>query len=157
MQSLRQGQPRTTRNASQDHIYSAVASLQGRDKIGQGDCVELVRSLVPTLRDRPTRAWVQGDKVTDVADQLKPGTAIATFLCGRYPQDSYTGKHAALFVGVKRRDANGKVVEIVIMDQWKSKRSIGSRPLRLRGTPGSQCNGGRYDASNKLEDYYVIR
>lgn len=150
------------RNTSDDIIYKEYSSLIGKEKAGHGDCVELGRTYIPELKDRPTYRWAPGDHVIEVAGELKPGTAIATFLCGRYPPEGIPNKHFAIFVRVLRyrTTRSGKMVplEIEVLDQWKgpTKPVISLRPIRSQGSAPMSCNGGFTNASNTLEAFYVI-
>jgi hypothetical protein len=150
-------------DTSNDIIYKEYKSLIGQPKAGTGDCVALGRTHIPELKDRPTYKWMAGDRVMDVADELKPGTAIATFLCGVYPQHSDTGQHFAIFVRVTkyRTTAHGKRIptEIEVLDQWKgpTKPVISLRPIRSQGSAPMSCSGGYTNASNTLEAFYVIQ
>lgn len=120
-----------------------VRDLEGIPLVGEGDCVELVKSLVPGLKGLSTGMWRQGARVLDTSG-LRPGVAIATFVDGRYPHNP-SGQHAALFLGY----AGGS---IWVIDQWKddprkptvSKRLIYPKPPRT----GS--------LSNSAGAFYVI-
>jgi len=46
-------------------------------------------------------------------DPMAPGTAIATFVGGRYPQAGTTGMHVAIYLG---QNAEG----IQVLDQWRA-------------------------------------
>ena len=74
-------------------ISPIANTLGGTPKVGNGDCVALVEfyANVPAHS-----AWKQGERVLDNAN-IRPGTAIATFVNGRYPNKP-TGNHAAFFL-----------------------------------------------------------
>jgi hypothetical protein len=81
--------------------------------------------------------------------QLSKGTAIATFVDGKYQSLSH-GNHAAFFL---RQDAGG----IWVMDQWsddKKKPTISSRYLRRKG---KDRNGNFVDPSNNADAYSIIK
>jgi hypothetical protein len=73
-----------------------VRSLEEHAPVGKGDCVELIKGTVPGLEGLPTAMWRPGARVLDTT-ALRPGTAIATFVDGRYPRHP-SGQHAALFL-----------------------------------------------------------
>lgn len=96
--------------------------------VGTGKCVDFVReaSGAPTTSD-----WVEGQKAR--GSQLKPGTVIATFQDGRYPNNS-TGNHAAVFVS---QNSDG----LIVWDQWRGQ-SVHKRLIRFKGGEGSPSNDG---------------
>lgn len=120
-----------------------VRSLEGQPLVGKGDCVELIKELVPGLMGLPTSMWRQGARVLDTSG-LRAGVAIATFVDGRYPRNT-SGQHAALFLAY-----SGSAIWVV--DQWKddprkpnvSRRLIYPKPPRA----------GRL--SNSAGAFYVI-
>ena len=60
------------------------------------ECVALVKKAVPDVGATPT--WREGEKLKGPGDPpLEPGTAIATFENGKYPNRS-TGNHAAIVI-----------------------------------------------------------
>lgn len=62
-------------------------------------------------------SYVAGSKFTEQAEVVGKGTAIATFVNGRYPNYSH-GNHAAIFI---RALPNG----IEVFDQWR-----GAKPAK---------------------------
>lgn len=71
--------------------YPIYANRQGRT-----ECVELIKGL---LGAPATTLWREGRKLKSNADRIEPGTAIATFINGRYPNAQRRGsKHAAIFL-----------------------------------------------------------
>jgi hypothetical protein len=120
-----------------------VRSLEGKPLVGKGDCVELIKELVPGLQGKSTTAWRQGARVLDTT-ALLPGTAIATFVDGRYP-DNESGQHAALFVAYA-----GKA--IWVMDQWKGDKRKPAVSMRMIYPKPPQ--GG--SLSNSSQAFYVI-
>lgn len=127
------------------HVYGAVDALQNMPLVGAGDCVELVKEYAPGLNGVPTSMWKPGQKVTEAVN-LKRGTAIATFVDGKYPRHE-TGQHAAFFL--KRAGA-----AIWVMDQWKNdeKKPRVSRRLIHPGGPVS----ANTRLSNNANAFYVI-
>ncbi|WP_082219545.1 BPSL0067 family protein [Massilia sp. NR 4-1] len=80
---------------------------------GNGQCVALVRELTGAPA---SSTWREGDKLVDLLEinvPIAPGTAIATFFDGRYPNWPH-GNHAAIFL---RWVSNG----IEVFHQWKGK------------------------------------
>ena len=56
---------------------------------GNAECVEFIQQ---TLKAPQTKFWIEGRKVTKDGPVLPVGTAIATFVDGKYPQ---TGRPAS--------------------------------------------------------------
>lgn len=79
------------------YIYSDVSDLENKPKVGTLQCVALIRHYTNAP---PSSAWKQGAAVMDNST-IRKGTAIATFIKGRYPNMA-TGNHAAFFMGVFR-------------------------------------------------------
>ena len=88
------------------YIYLKVDELKGKDKVGSKQCVALLQHYAKL---RQTALWREGNPVMgDVA--ITKGTAIATFVNGKYPNKN-SGNHAAFYIS---QDAAG----IWMMDQW---------------------------------------
>lgn len=89
---------------SQERVYEGLLPTEGvevaypsfANSAGRTECVELIKGLL----DAPsTRQWQEGRKLKPHAKDIQPGTAIATFVNGRYPQTRRRGnKHAAIFL-----------------------------------------------------------
>ncbi len=94
--------------------------------IGDGHCVSLIKHCTQAP---VTSRWRPGDSV--IGSKVLPGTVIATFKNGRYP--NVTGHHAAIFI---EQDDRG----IWVWDQWLGKpvhkRLIRKRPIN-EATPGN--------------------
>lgn len=88
------------------YIYPAVQSLNRKPKISDGECISLVRAYTDV---GPTSRWRQGATVFGNKN-IATGTAIATFVNGRWPALA-RGNHAALYVG---QSSDG----IYVLDQW---------------------------------------
>jgi hypothetical protein len=126
------------------YIYSKVDDLEGTEKVGSKQCVAL---LLYYAKLPATGAWKQGTPVLGNLS-LPKGTAIATFVNGRYPDHS-TGNHAAFYLS---QDVGG----IWMMDQWfndATKPKVCKRYVRKRG---KLPNGDYLDPSNNAEAYSVI-
>ncbi len=125
------------------YVYGLVDSLQGKKLVGSGECVDLVKQYAHL---GITGTWKQGRKVFG-DKSISRGTAIATFVNGKYPIGKDAHKHAAFYL---EQDSN----YIYVMDQWKSKKIISARPLSRKG--GVRSDGTYPDASNNAEAFYVI-
>ena len=126
------------------YVYPEVDKLQGSEKVGSKQCVALLQyyAKVPHHSAWKERGAVFGDFT------IPKGTAIATFINGRY-RSLPTGNHAAFYIS---QDAGG----IWIMDQWASERRkpfVSKRYIRKKGT---WKNGQFVDPSNNAEAYSVI-
>lgn len=125
------------------YIYPKAAELKGQPVVGSRQCVALVQEYAgaPT-----TSTWRQGDAVLGNR-ALKTGTAIATFVKGRYPNRPH-GNHAALYVG---QASNG----IFVADQWKAdnKTEISIRMIR---SLGKDKQGNFIQPSDNADAFFVI-
>lgn len=124
-----------------EYVYAGAAGLQRKAKVGDGDCVALVQKFTNA---GITTGWRQGDAVLN-NKQIRPGTAIATFVNGRYPRLN-SGNHAAFFL---RHGIDG----FWVIDQYAKKRLIESRFIEVKGTTPS---GTFIDPSNNALAFYVI-
>lgn len=122
-------------------VYSDVRSLEGKPKEGNGECVNLVKNHTSVGW---TGKWRQGIDVVG-SNTLEQGTAIATFVDGRYLSNAH-GNHAAFYMG---QVSDG----IYIMDQWRSKARIGKRFIRSQG---KDAQGRFIDPSNNADAFSVI-
>lgn len=126
------------------YIYSQAKSLDNSEKVGTFECVALVQHYT----NAPiTSAWSEGERVMG-NKTLSPGTAIATFVDGRYPNSAH-GNHAAFYLG---QVSNG----IYVVDQWKdmvAKPKISKRFIR---TKGKNKSGTYIDPSNNADAFSVI-
>jgi hypothetical protein len=140
-----------------DRITS-VLGLERKQKVGDGGCVALVKMYTPTLHGASTSMWRPGARVID-ADDLTPGTALATFFEGKWPAWR-SGNHAAYFVRVSGRE-NGRVSEIVIMDQYNTYAGQAPRPYittrKISVLKEKKYVDGHINMSNDLEFFYVIK
>ena len=101
------------------YIYPKAEQLVGKDVEGTAQCVALIQAHTKAPN---TSLWREGAAVRGNLT-LPVGTAIATFVKGRYLSKPH-GNHAAFYVG---QDACG----LYVVDQWKDpkKSTIGRRPL----------------------------
>ena len=126
------------------YVYEDVEDLQDQPKVGSKHCVALVQLYAKTP---VTGTWKQGPLVKGNVT-LKKGTAVGTFVDGRYPNNK-TGNHAALYL---EQDNTG----IKVMDQWKddvNKPNISSRWIRFKGVVKGKLIE---PLSNNGDAYYVI-
>lgn len=123
--------------------YGDVDTLEEHEMVGTHQCVALVQRYAGAP---VTSLWRQGDTVVGNL-LLKKGTAIATFVRGRYANHPH-GNHAALFL---RQGAEG----IYVMDQWKTKKSgkISSRFLKCQG---KDKKGNFKFPSDNADAFFVI-
>lgn len=126
------------------YIYSKVDELENTEKVGSKQCVALIAHYAHTPN---FSIWHEGKSVIGNLLIIK-GTAIATFVDGKYPNNN-TGNHAAFYIS---QDATG----IWVMDQWKddiTKPKVSKRYLRKRG----KDKKGKYiNSSNNADAYSVI-
>lgn len=122
-------------------VYADARSLEDKPIEGDGQCVTLVKNHTAV---GATATWRQGDEVIG-SKALAQGTAIATFVNGRYPSHAH-GNHAAFYMG---QASDG----IYIMDQWHSKKKIGKRFIRRKG---KNAQGKFIDPSNNADAFFVI-
>jgi len=141
---------RTTKT-TEEILKEAKASggwlASGGDKQINGgtECVALVKTVVPELRNVSTRDWRQGEDIKgDAVPNLQPGTAIANGWDkdGKYPSSS-SGNHAMVYMGPDP-DVPGN---IIVVDQYgprdgrNGERSRKGRPAEKRSVPPSELNG----------------
>ncbi|MFC5472465.1 BPSL0067 family protein [Paraherbaspirillum soli] len=126
------------------YLYSKVDELDQSDLVGSHQCVALIQHYAHVPH---TSSWKKGkDVLGDVS--IAKGTAIATFVNGKYQNHSH-GNHAAFYIG---QESGG----IWIMDQWKGdpkKPKVSKRFVRTRG---KLKNGSYVEPSNNAEAFSVI-
>lgn len=116
---------------------SVIAKLT--EPVGSGECAALPQYYT---RIGPAAGWVEGEKVKGNST-IKKGTAIATFVNGRYPNKPH-GNHVALYVS---QDTTG----ITVVDQWTGKLP-GERVLPFLG----EKDGAYVDPSNNGDAFSII-
>lgn len=132
------------------YVYGLVDSLQGTEMVGMpgmGDAKECVFLVQVYAHVGHTGTWRQGRKV--FGDKSIPrGTAIATFVNGKYSPREDDHKHAAFYL--EQDDSY-----IYVMDQWTGKASnVSARRISRKG--GMRNDGSYPDASNNAEAFYFI-
>lgn len=110
--------------------------------VGTHSCASLVQYYT---RVGKAENWREGDRVRG-HKTIKRGTAIATFVDGRYPNKS-SGNHAALYVS---QDDNG----IWVIDQWEGKTAPFTK--RRLGFMGKNGDGTYKDPSNNGDAFSII-
>lgn len=128
-------------------VYVYASKLDGKVKVGTKQCVALIQHYTPEIGQ--TSQWKEGDAVLGNRE-IMPGTAIGTFVNGRYPSHR-SGNHAAYFL---EQAADG----FYVVDQWandKDKPRVSKRLIRTKGR--KQLEDGRWpEASNNAYAYSII-
>lgn len=126
------------------HVYKDARLLDGQEKIGDMECVYLVKHYTDLGW---TGSWREGEKVVENKN-IASGTAIATFVNGKWPGLAH-GNHAAFYTG---QVSNG----IYILDQWPDmdkKKKISKRFIyRL----GKDKNGNYIRPTENADAYSII-
>ncbi len=123
---------------SQERIYDGLLPGDGftitmdsfPDQNGSTECVQLLKSLMAAPR---TIFWKEGRKLKEHFDAIKPGTAIATFVNGQYPQTGRTGMHAAIFVRATQAG-------IFVLDQFRGRKAVTERFIPWTSSSRSRSN-----------------
>lgn len=110
-----------------------------RNAKGNTECVELIKQ---ALGAPPSSQWQEGARVEKLApgqpDPIPPGTPIATFENGKYPQQGDTGMHAGIYMG---QDEKG----IQVLDQWRGQKAVAPRTIYWAPKrPGRSNDGNAY-------------
>lgn len=122
------------------YVYHGVLSLEQKPQVDGGECARLVQHYLPGIG--VTVSWRPGENVVDMlasGRQIEPGTAIATFINGRYPTSGH--RHAAFYLGPitsctpdpKSNSGRCKLLGFRVIDQWGRKKLIAGRNLNLYG------------------------
>lgn len=142
--------------------YLNALALEGEPKVAGGECARLLQHFIPGIG--LTSSWRPGENVVDVlasGRSIPIGTAIATFVNGRYP--THGRRHAALYLGpnmsCKSSPKTGKcsLMSIRMMDQWNAdpgsrfqKDKIAARTVRIYG------KNSAYPLSDNASMFYII-
>lgn len=117
------------------------ASYVGRAYInekGNAECVEFIKQ---TLGGPATGGWFEGKKITKGDFTISQGTAIATFVNGKYSHLGGGNQHAAIYLW---QDATG----IWVLDQFRTQGAVAKRNIRWEPSwPGK---------SNDANAFFVI-
>jgi hypothetical protein len=121
------------------HVLASPSSYKSKaflNSKGNAECVEFIQQ---TLSAPVTASWSEGIKIVKLGagqtDPVAVGTAIATFVNGKYPQTGSTGKHAAIYLG---QDATG----IQVLDQWRAQGKVLQRTIRWTPSKTGLSNDG---------------
>lgn len=128
-------------------VYSAILDLQNTKKVGSKECVALVQRFAVGIG--PSATWKEGEPVFGNKD-IVPGTAIATFIKGRYPSLRH-GNHAAFFLAQA-------VDGFWVMDQWRDdvKKPLVSKRLIRRTGKNQLANGTWPGAGDNAYAYSIV-
>lgn len=135
-------------------IYQGdIDALEGHAPYGTGECVALVQALTKVGH---TSRWRAGPRVVDLR-YLNPGTVIANFVDGRFPNRH--GYHAALFVEFGPRGmSSGRPTAITVMDQFLGrypKNVVKPRDILARGDRTRKA-GNPYADCDNADQFYVV-
>jgi hypothetical protein len=126
------------------HVYPEARKLEKHDKIGDKECVTLIKHYTNA---GPARFWREGEKVLG-ARNLAQGTAMATFVDGRWPQLN-RGNHSGFYLG---QVSNG----IYIMDQWPDDGKKPKISMRFLYRLGKDKSGKYIDPPQNADAFSVI-
>jgi hypothetical protein len=106
---------------------------------GETECVAFLQAAVDGIGS--TTGWVEGGKIKKLEEGEagpKAGTAIATFVDGKYPGPGKK-KHAAVYLG---QDSDG----IQVLDQWATQGKVLPRTIRWKVAAATsiQNDGNKY-------------
>jgi hypothetical protein len=110
-------------------VIAGFEKLKGK-VVGSGQCPGIVQSHggLPL-----TKYWFEGPKVKGV-DVVPKGTAIATFVNGKYPNASH-GNHVAIYID------QDPVKGLLVFDQWTG-RAAGYRWMKWGDGVSDRSNDG---------------
>jgi hypothetical protein len=103
---------------------------------GQTECVAFLQATIPAVPQ--TKQWTEGKKVVMGDVTIVSGTAIATFVDGKYPGPG-KDKHAAIYL---KQDAVG----IQVLDQWATQGKVAPRTIQWQPPASAkiQNDGKKY-------------
>ena len=124
------------------HVLQRPESYSSRSFPNSQGNTEYVEFIKQTLGAPVTSVWREGAKIVKLAphalDVTPKGTAIATFVAGKYPQHGNTGMHAAIYLG---QNAQG----IQVLDQWRSQGKVLPRTIPWQPhRPGLSNDGSAF-------------
>lgn len=140
-----------------------ILQLDHTPLVNGGTCVELAKKYAAGLEGFSTKTWEAGERVIDLST-IAPGVAIATFteVNGKLAFPGWdTGNHFAFVVRVSGMQ-NGKVQELVVMDQFQHpdprarRPEVTTRKIFIQPKPKHQPNGNP-EMSNDLRYFYIIK
>ncbi|MFP5393724.1 MAG: BPSL0067 family protein [Gammaproteobacteria bacterium] len=122
-------------------------SLIEKPVFGKGECVDLIKATVPGLIGISTRSWREGENVL-ASKTIKRGTAIATFINGKFPHAD-TGQHAAIFLS-----KSGSTIWVI--EQWRGLKQVQKRRISFPVHAERRADGSYPNASNNAFAFSVI-
>lgn len=126
------------------HVYKEARALEGKDKVGDKECVTLIKKYTSLGW---TGSWRQGEAVLG-NKSIQFGTAIANFKDGKWP-GLPTGNHSAFYLG---QVSDG----IYMIDQWpndETKPKISKRFIRRLG---KDAKGDFIRPTENADAFFVI-
>lgn len=134
------------------YVYEGVTALENKPKVRDGECVALVQEYTDALN---SKQWRAGERVIE-SRGLRPGTAIATFVNGRFPSGTMH-RHAAFFLRYGPRDSSGNCVNFWVIEQYNNPPipRIQARTLKVK-FGGQRPDGSWPDMSNNASAFFVI-
>jgi hypothetical protein len=119
------------------------------EQYDNGECVRLVQVLTNVGH---TSFWRPGPRVVDLSF-LNPGTVIANFLDGRFPNRH--GFHACLFESFgPRNQPSGRYAWINEIGQWRNRNpgpAVQKRGIYARGVGNKSIH-----ACDNADEYFVV-
>jgi hypothetical protein len=117
-------------------LVQSYLNIKYANAKGDTQCVELIFQAFPDASGTSTLSWREGTKVTKGGLTIAPGTAIATFVDGKFSHLGSPNQHAAVYLG---QDEHG----IQVLDQWKGKvDGVSPRTLFWKPTKTGLSNDG---------------
>jgi hypothetical protein len=126
------------------HVYKDARKLEKKDKIGDMECVYLVKHFAGLGW---TGSWREGAPVVG-NKTIAEGTAIATFVGGKWPGLS-TGNHSGFYLG---QVSNG----IYIIDQWPNMMQKPKISKRFLYRLGKDKNGKFINPTENADAFSII-
>lgn len=126
------------------HVYSDARKLEKKEKIGDKECVTLVKHFTDA---GAAQFWREGAKVMG-NHNIAQGTAIGTFVDGKWPRLS-TGNHSGFYLG---QVSNG----LYIMDQWPSDASKPKISMRFLYRLGKDKSGKFINPPQNADAFSII-
>jgi hypothetical protein len=149
------------------YVYLNPRSLVGKPYVAdiagnhRGECVSLLKHYINELKNKRTTTWIEGPNVIETLEKggtILEGTAIATFVNGRFPlptpKEPDAHGHAAFFAGYVR-NKDGEIF-ISIVDQYLGKWPSGAIQERPLKNSGKDPDGNWSDRSNNGRAFSVI-
>jgi hypothetical protein len=100
---------------------------------GEAQCVEFIKQ---TLGAPATACWYEGTKITKGDTTILQGTAIATFVDGKFSHLGASNQHAAIYLSQDQ-------VGIWVLDQWTKQGSVDKRNIKWMPTRPGKSNDGK--------------